>query len=428
MDLTLGVISLNELATLFVCLLGSAVFSGSENALVSLSEARTKALIEDGHTTLKLWLSQRLRVLTTILVANNLVNIMASAMAGAIAQRLSPDSPQMLGLVVGLLTLLVLVFGEITPKAFAQAHASTLGPRLMYILIPAYFLLWPITRVLEGTTRKIVNLGGWDLNMIETVTERELEHLIAQSQESGGLDAHAGQLLHQVLDLDETSVREAMVPRTELVTIDQDIHRDAILELYAKEGHSRMPVTGDGIDDIIGIVHIRDLFRQPDHTVAKQLMREAVFVSELQKVDALLRDFQVNRLRYAVVLDEYGGTVGCIAMEDMLEVIVGEIRDEDEEESVIAVSEDRWVVDASTNMNELGDKLGHEFPDSEEYDSLAGLLITSLDRLPEVGDTVIVDGYEFIVEETDEKRAVRVSIRRMEIAELTGENPAAEAS
>ena len=156
-------------------------------------------------------------------------------------------------------------------------------------------------------------------------------------------------------------------------------------------------------------------------------MREPVFVSELQRVDALLREFQLNRLRFAVVLDEYGGTAGCIGMEDIREMIVGEIRDEDEEESVIVVSPDQWVVDAKTKMNDLGDKLGHDFPDSEEYDSLAGLLITQLDRIPEVGDIVTVDAFEFIVEETDEKRAVKVQVRRMDELEVTGEATAVEA-
>lgn len=427
MSLTIGVVSLEEVATLIVCLMCSALFSGSENALVSLSEAKTKTLIDEGRNTLKLWYEQRLRVLTAILVANNIVNIMASAMAGAIAQRISPGSPQMLGVTVGILTLIVLVFGEITPKAFAQAHASVLAPRLMYILIPVYYILYPVTRVLEGTTRKIINLGGWDLNTVESVTEAELEHLIAQSQQSGDLDAHAGQLINQVLDLDEKAAREAMSPRTELVTVGLETTREEILALYAQEGHSRMPVVGKNIDDIVGVVFVRDIIRKPEGSKAEELMREPVFVSELQRVDALLREFQLSRLRFAVVLDEYGGTAGCIGMEDILEMIVGEIRDEDEEESVIVVSPDHWVVDAKTKMNDLGDKLGHDFPDSEEYDSLAGLLITQLDRIPEVGDIVRVDSFEFIVEQTDEKRAVRVAIRRMEELEMTGESTAVEA-
>jgi CBS domain containing-hemolysin-like protein len=273
-------------------------------------------------------------------------------------------------------------------------------------------LFWPASFVLGILTHKAVELAGGSMDAGRAISESELEQYIDQSTKDGGIDAHAHRLLTQVLELDDTSAREAMVPRTELITVERDTSRDGLLMLFGEHGHSRFPVEGDSIDDIVGIVHIRDLFRDPNLATAGHAMREPVFVSELQRTNDVLTHFQKNRIPFAIVIDEHGGTSGCIAIEDVIEVIVGDIRDEyeDEEDEIQRLGNGIWRVDGGCNVGDLGDQLGYEFPESDEYDTVAGLVTSELGRLPELGDEVQVADYAFAVIETDGKRAAWVTV------------------
>ena len=321
--------SASELIIFAICFVLSAFFSGSESALQSLNEARTKALVDEGHERLSLWLEQPHFVRNTILIGNNIANILASALAGTIAARLFADIG--LGIAVAVMTILILIFGEVIPKNYASVHADRLAPSLMLALRPWIIVFWPASKILGVLTHKAVELAGGSMDGSRSISESELELYIEQSAKDGSIDAHAHRLLTQVLELDDTSVREAMVPRTELITVERTMGRDGLLMLYGEHGHSRFPVEGDSIDDIVGIVHIRDLFRDPNLSTAAQAMREPIFVSELQRTNEVLKDFQKKRIPFAIVVDEHGGTSGCIAIEDVIEVMVGEIRDEYED-------------------------------------------------------------------------------------------------
>ena len=402
--------SAGELIVFVVCFILSAFFSGSESALQSLNEARTKSLIDDGHERLSLWLDQPHFVRNTILVGNNIANILASALAGTIAERVFADVG--LGLAVAVMTILVLIFGEVIPKNYASVHADRLAPSLMLALRPWILLFWPASKILGVLTHKAVELAGGSMDGGRAISESELELYIEQSAKDGSIDAHAHRLLTQVLELDDTSVREAMVPRTDLITVERDMGRDGLLMLYGKHGHSRFPVEGDSIDDIVGIVHIRDLFRDPSLATAGQAMREPIFVSELQRTNEVLKDFQRKRIPFAIVVDEHGGTSGCIAVEDVIEVMVGEIRDEYEEvtEEIQPLGDNLWRVDGSCNVGDLADRFDHEFEDSDEYDTVAGLVTSHLGRLPELEDEVRVGDYVFTVKATDGKRVESVNV------------------
>jgi putative hemolysin len=401
-------VSSGELILLVICLCLSAFFSATETALTALSKVRSKQLVADGHPVLQLWVDRPVEVLTTILIGNNLVNVLASAMAGVIAERLFADWG--LTVAVTVMTLIILMFGEITPKTYAKLHADRVGPKLLGALLPFFWLCKLFTPLFIGTMKIIVG----DLDVEHQVTEAELEAMILESRKQGELDEHSEKLLNQVLDLDDTSVREAMVPRTELVTVKKNTGRDALMMLYGEHGHTRMPVIGASIDDIVGVLHIRDMIRDTRHQTAGDAMREPNFVSELQKVNEVLKDFQRRRSPFAVVVDEYGGTAGCLAMEDIVEVIVGDIRDEYEEEEadVVATEEGVWMVDGSTKIDDLSDEVGHEFEESEEYDTLAGLVTVQLGRLPEPGDGFELDGFNFLVCVTDDRRIETVEVRR----------------
>ena len=402
--------SAGELLIFAVCFVLSGFFSGSESALQSLNEARTKHLIDEGHERLRLWLDRPHFVRNTILVGNNIANILASALAGSIAARVFADIG--LGVAVAVMTVLILIFGEVIPKNYASVHADRLAPGLMLALRPWILLFWPASFILGILTHKAVELAGGSMDSERAISESELELYIEQSTKDGSIDAHAHRLLTQVLELDDTSVREAMVPRTELVTVEGDMSREGLLMLYGKHGHSRFPVEGDSIDDIVGIVHIRDLFRDPNLTTAAEAMREPIFVSELQRTNEVLKDFQKRRIPFAIVVDEHGGTSGCIAIEDVIEVIVGEIRDEyeDAEEDIQELGQGLWRVDGGCNVGDLADQVGHEFEESDEYDTVAGLVTSHLGRLPELEDEVQVGDYVFTVKATDGKRVESVNV------------------
>ena len=362
---------------------------------------------------LRLWLERPHFVRNTILIGNNIANILASALAGSIAARVFADIG--LGVAVAVMTILVLIFGEVIPKNYASVHADRLAPGMMLALKPWTLLFWPASFILGILTYKAVELAGGSMEGGRSISESELELYIEQSTKDGSIDAHAHRLLTQVLELDDTSVREAMVPRTELIVVERDMGRDGLLMLYGEHGHSRFPVEGESIDDIIGIVHIRDLFRDPSLKTAGQAMREPVFVSELQRTNEVLKHFQKNRIPFAIVIDEHGGTSGCIAIEDVIEVIVGEIRDEyeDSEEEVELIEAGLWHVDGSCNVGDLGDRLDNEFEESDEYDTVAGLVTSKLGRIPELGDEVQVGDYVFGVKATDGKRVESVTVRHM---------------
>jgi CBS domain containing-hemolysin-like protein len=404
-------VSAGELFIFALCFLLSGFFSGTESALQSLNEARTKHLIDQGHERLRLWLDKPHFVRNTILIGNNIANILASALAGSIAGRVFHDLG--LGIAVAVMTILILIFGEVIPKNYASVHADRLAPRMMFALKPWFVFFWPASWVLGVLTHHAVSLAGGTMEGGRGISESELELYIEQSTKDGSIDAHAHRLLTQVLELDDTSVREAMVPRTDLITVEKDMGREGLLMLYGEHGHSRIPVEGESIDDIIGIVHIRDLFRDPNLKTAGQAMREPVFVSELQRTNVALKHFQANRIPFAIVVDEHGGTAGCIAIEDVIEVIVGDIRDEyeDEDEEVIPLAEGLWRVDGGCKVNDLEDALGYEFKESDEYDTVSGLVTRELGRLPEVGDQVEVSPYTFEVEATDGKVVERACVR-----------------
>ena len=417
-----------ELITLVICLILSAFFSAAETALTALRLSNAEALLDQERKRynlkgasvpssmrgVQLWLAEPVAVLTTILLGNNLVNILASALAGAIATRIFPE--QGVGIAVGVMTLLVLVFGEITPKTLAKAHAESFAPFAMSILRPLHYLLWPVTRLLVRTTAGIAVLAGRELDADPRVSEEEVSYIIERIREHGPLSPATDALLEQIPDFDDATVREAMVPRTELETVRRDTTRDELLAAYGEKGHSRYPVLGEDIDDIVGVVYIRDLFKNRAHQAAEQAMRPPVFVSELQKVSSTLRTFQRDRNSFAVAVDEYGGTVGCIAIEDIVEELVGEILAEGEIEPIRpGESEGEWVVDGATGIDDLEDAISHELCDDENhpFDSVGGMMVSELGQLPSPGDEVELSGFRFVVDETDGKRVVTVKVSRL---------------
>lgn len=407
------------LVLLITCLTMSAYFSALEMALTSLSVARVRKLIDDKPFFAQgfhLWINKPNLVLVTILIGNNITNTLAAATAAVLAQ--SYFQNYAISIATFLMTLLILIFGEITPKTFARHNAEKIAPVGMLFLLPIYGVLLPVTLVMSYLSSRIVTLAGGRLETSATV--EDIAYMIRVGNEEGILKRSEGHLLQSVIEFRETVAKESMVPRTEISSLEVSATYEEVLSRVIEEGHTRWPVYENNIDNIIGIFHAKDLLRhmvqQNAPFALRDFLRPAKFVPDMMKIGSLLKEFQGGKAHLAIVVDEYGGTAGIISLEDVLEEIVGEIRDEyDDEErerTIHQVDTQNYLVSGKAHISELGKVLDVEFPESDAYDSLGGLLIALYGRMPSVGVKITYKDCTFIVKSADEKKVTSVHVHQ----------------
>ena len=367
--------------------------------------------------TMALWLNRPNRVLTAVLIGNNIVNTFTAALATIVAQYLFSNSA--LSLAVGFTTIALLIFGEITPKTFAKHNAMKMAPIVLRLLFPFYVICLPATAIFTWLSTALVKISGGEVTRTGPfVTEEDIAFMIKMGGQEGVLESEEHELLANVFDFSDTLVKEVMIPRTDIVALDANISVDELLEVVRESRHTRMPVFEDSLDNILGFFHTKDLFlAMPDlegFELQKQ-MRPPAFVPELQHISELLATFKRTKTHLAVVVDEYGGTSGIVSLEDILEEIVGEIHDEhdDEEESEIEqIAEGRYIASAKMSVDDVGDKLEIEFPEEGRYETLAGFVIASIGRMPKRGARVRYKGWVFHVLSVDARRVEKVEIER----------------
>jgi CBS domain containing-hemolysin-like protein len=412
-------ISAGEVMVLAVALLLSAIFSGAETALTALSEARAKAIVDAGGRRaqlLKLWLDKPHHVLTATLIGDHAANTVIAVLASLVAQRVFQSLA--VTVVVAVAVIAVLVFGEITPRSFAKTHAATVAPTLMPVVWIAYIVFFPLVVAFTRFSHVLVRVSGGAVTRSGPfVTEDDIAAMITIGSREGVLDKQEGRMLKSVLDLGDTLVREVMVPRTEISALPLSASLDEVLSEAREKGHSRMPIFDDTLDEVKGFFHTKDLLhalaeKKPFHL--KEHLRPVLFVPELMRVSDLLKLFQKRKTHLAVVVDEYGGTAGIVAFEDVLEEIVGPIQDEHDEEDapVKKIDDRRFLAEGRAPLYELGEALNVTFPTDGGYETLGGFLIARTGRMPQRGDRVIFAGHTFVVREADEKRVARVEIER----------------
>ena len=419
-----------EIIGLAICLVFSAFFSGTETALTALSHSRTQQLIDRGDRwspILRAWLARPNRLLTTLLVGNNLVNILGSILAGRIAHFFLDSYAD--AAAVAAMTMIVLVFGEVTPKTYAKHNPDKVAIPALYFVRLFEAVFWPVAIVMTVFSKGLVRIfGGKTAADGPTVTEDDIEYMIEQAQKEGVFEEKGrGDLLTSALEFTEIIAKEIMIPRTQVHFLQVDTPIRAALEKVVVWGHSRVPVYGDNQDKLEGVLYAKDLiqvaFREPraQKSLARVIRRSLLFVPETQHVSETLREMQRRRLHLGVVVDEFGGTAGLITIEDILEELVGEIRDEydKEEEPLRQISDDHYVASAQISVFDLGEQLGVEFPDDGEYESLGGFLTSQLGRVPEIGATVDFDGLRMKVLAADPTSVQRVAIEVVEVAEET---------
>jgi len=419
------------------CLIGSAYFSATETALTSLTELKIKHLLDQGnpkYNVLEILLRYPRRILTTILIGNNTVNILAASTATVLVERYFHD--YILSVATGVTTIWILIFGEIIPKNYARAHALGFAIPALKVLKLVYYVIYPITIVFVWLTNTTMKFAGESKSDgTKQITENELEFLINVSKEEGVIKRDTSKMLSSIFDFDDTIVREVMIPRTSITSFPTDVEIDEVLKAIEEKGHSRIPIYEESIDNIVGVLYAKDLLNflhkgQTDKLQINKIIRKAFFVPESKKIDALFQEMKREKLHIAIVVDEYGGTAGLITMEDLLEEIVGEIRDEydQEEDDIVKLAPKKFRIQASLNIDQFreffhwdkisfsnsnnGDDERSEDEDleeeNEEFDSVGGYFLAQFGSLPKVRDRITNDYFTLEVAEVDGNRITKL--------------------
>lgn len=402
---------------LLVMLIGmSAFFSASETALMSLSKIRIRHMVDEkvrGADAVSKLVENPNKLLGSILVGNNIVNIGASALATSLAIQHFGNAG--VGIATGLMTLLVLVFGEITPKSLAAQHSEFISLKIVGIINFFVVMFNPIVFLLLLFTNGLIRLlGGKPGRTQPFITEDELKTMVNVSHEEGVLEVEEKEMIYNVFEFGDSQVKDVMTPRTDMIALEVGVSYEKIIETFKSEQFSRIPIYQETTDNIIGILYIKDLiFKSNENSVfdIHDYMREPYFTFEFKKITELFQELRIKHIPMAIVLDEYGGTAGIVTMEDLIEEIVGDIRDEydDHEKDIEVIKEDEYIVEGSTRIDELNEMIGINI-ESEDFDTIGGFIVGEFGYIPEVDETIEYDGIKFIVEEVDRNRIEKLRI------------------
>lgn len=407
-----------QIIVLIILLFGSAFFSSAETSLTTVNRIKIRSLAEEGNKRAKMVIKitdDSSRMLSAILIGNNIVNLSASSLTTTIAYNLS-NGASAIAIATGILTLLILIFGEITPKTAATIHAEKLALSYAYPIRFIMIILMPVSFIINVLSRGILFLLRIDPDAkLNTMTENELRTIVDVSHEDGVIEEEEKEMIYNVFDLGDAKAKDVMVPRVNVTFADVDSTYEELLNIFRKDKFTRLPVYEETTDNVIGTINMKDLllFDNTKEFHIRDILREAYFTHEHKSISELLVEMRQASLNIAIVLDEYGETAGLITLEDILEEIVGEIRDEydeNEEEFFKQINEREFIVEGSMNLDDLNDRIDLHL-ESEDYDSLGGYIIEHLDRLPDIKDEVVTeDGVRMVVDSLDKNRIEKVHI------------------
>ena len=414
-----------DIIILVVLILLSGFFSASETALTSFKTTDLEDIEKSNKKTahlLKKWLKSPNEILTGMLLGNNIVNILGSYIATALAINIMGNSPRSLAIVTGIMTVLILIFGEITPKIMAKNNSKGFSK---LVIGPMYYfglLMKPIVKILMWTSILIGRILGVEVKTENIMfTEEDLISFVNVGEAEGIIEEEEKEMIHSIVGLGETNAKEIMTPRTSMFAVEGNKTLDDIWEEMIEAGFSRIPVYEETIDNIIGVLYTKDVLNylkaHSTDTQVKELVREAYYVPETKSIIEILQEFKSKKVHIALVLDEYGGIGGVLTIEDLLEEIVGEIRDEfdnEEEESIKEIDDNRYEVDAMLDIETINKSLNIDLPISEDYESLGGLIMSELGKIPAIGDIVDFQDVKLVVVEVEKMRVSKVEIQRGE--------------
>lgn len=404
-----------RLISLVVLLMLSAFFSSAETALTTVNKIRMRKLSEEGdkraQTVLKVTDDQG-KMLSAILIGNNIVNISASSIATTLAIDLLGSKGA--GIATGILTLLILVFGEISPKTVATLHADSISLNYAKIIYWLMRLLTPVIFAVNQIAMVFLKILRVDPNANpNAMTEEELRTIVDVSHETGVIETEEKVMINNLFDFGDAQAKEVMVPRIDMTFAPVDSSYEELIEIFREDKFTRLPVYEESTDNVIGIINMKDLLLYDDKEKfhIRDILRKPYYTYEHKNTAELFMDMRSSSISVAIVLDEYGATAGLITMEDLLEEIVGEIRDEydtDEEDPIVWLGDREYEVLGSQNLEDLCEELGLKF-ESEDYDSIGGYVIGLLDHFPKPGESIVTeDGVKLIVESMDKNRVERI--------------------
>lgn len=409
---------ISQIIALVILLILSSIFSSTETALTTVNKIRMRTLSEAGNKkadrVLRVTENQG-KMLSAILIGNNVVNLSASSLATSIAiERFGSVGA---GIATGILTLLILIFGEIAPKTMATINADQIS---LWVSGFIEFLMWiltPVIFIVNKLAMGVLLLFRVDPNKSQNaMTEEELRTIVDVGEESGVIETEEREMIHNLFDFGDSEAKEIMIPRIDMTFVSKDATYQEVIEIFKEDKFTRLPVYEETTDNVVGILNMKDLLlcEDPNTFSIDEIMREPYFTFEHKNTADLFMEMRKSSISLAVVLDEYGVTAGMITLEDLLEEIVGEIRDEydtDEEDAISQISDREYLVLGSTNLDDVNDELGTSFQ-SDDYDTIGGYCLELLDHLPECNEiTFAEDGTLLKIMAMDKNRIHKVSIK-----------------
>ena len=409
-----------EVAVLAVLIGLSAFFSGLEVALVGIRKSKVVQLLNEGKKGSKALYKLKTNpswMMSSVNLGNNLVNVGSSALATSLAIRLFGNDG--LGIAIGVMTFLILVFGEITPKTYCNANSTKIALRYSRVLLAFSYIFYPVVKFFEIITKGVVKITG-SSNEPPPITEDEIRGVIDQGHAEKAIEKDEMDLVHGALKFDDTVVRSVMTPRTKMFTLNSKTILFEALHEINQNGYSRIPIYGVSQDDIVGIVHVRDVLKEleKDNKMKslEQISRKPVFVSQEKMVSALLKEMKGRKTHMAIVVDEHGGVEGLVTLEDLIEEIVGEIEDESDLEKPTGyerIDKDTIITNGDIEIDKINEIFKSHVPEGDDYASLNGLLHEKLQDIPQAGDKIEVDDIRIVVEKVFKNIPQKIRIEKI---------------
>ncbi len=411
-----------EISTLCVLIGLSGFFSGLEVALVGVRKSKVVQLFNEGKKGAKALHKLKMNpswMMSSVNLGNNLVNVGASALATSVAIRLFGNDG--LGIAVGVMTFLILVFGEITPKTYCNANSTKIALRYAPVLLAFSYAFYPVVKFFEIITRGVVKITG-SSHIPPPITEEEIKGVIDQGLAEKALEKEEMELVHGALNFDDTVIRSVMTPRTKMFTLNAKMLLFEALPQINKSGHSRIPIFGETRDDIVGFIHARDVLKELEKdnkvVILEQIARKPVFASQEKMVSSLLKEMKGRKTHMAIVVDEHGGVEGLVTLEDLLEEIVGEIEDETDltrEKGYERIDQDTIITNGDIEIDIINEIFKTKIPEGDDYASLNGLLHERLQDIPQEGDKIEIKELRIVVEKVSKNIPQKIRIEKIRI-------------
>ena len=409
-----------EIAALAALIGLSGFFSGLEVALVGTSQATIERLVKDkvkGSKSLQKLKSNPGWMMSSVNLGNNLVNIGSASLATVVSIQIFGENG--LGIAVGIMTFLIIIFGEVTPKTYCNANATKVSLRFSRVLLTFSYVFFPAVWILEKISRGIIKVTGSSY-FPPALTGEEISGIIDQGHRDKALGTHERDLLHGALEFKEGVIRSVMVPRTKMFSIQKDISLEEAADKIHQSGHSRVPIYGNSLDDIVGVLHVRDILKHlKDQELLKEkvgdLVREPIFVSQEKPMSNLLKQMQAKNMHMAIVVDEFGGVEGIVTMEDLIEEIVGEIYDETDPQKppFVKVDSETILTDGDVEIDIINEFFKTEIMYGDDYSTLNGLLHEKLKDIPKPNDVITLNPLKFTVEKVEKNRPTKIRIQKI---------------